>query len=134
MRKKYSPAMVGGSSLLVIFAVLCLCVFSLLGLSTVRADQRLSEASAQAVEAYYQADCAAESILADLRAGKVPEGVTHSGDIYTYSCPVSDTQELQAEVRLHSRDDYEILRWQTVSTTAWHPDGGPELWDGVPEG
>ena len=39
---------VGGSSLLVIFAVLCLTVFALLGLSTVQADIRLADASARA--------------------------------------------------------------------------------------
>ena len=48
-KKRFSPPVVGGSSLLVIFAVLCLTVFALLSLSTVRADVRLSEASVQAV-------------------------------------------------------------------------------------
>ena len=68
-KKRFSPPVVGGSSLLVIFAVLCLTVFALLSLSTVRADVRLSEASAQAVSGYYQADCQAEAILARLRSG-----------------------------------------------------------------
>ena len=64
-----SPPPVGGASLLVVFAVLCLTVFALLSLSTVRANGRLSEASAQAVADYYAADCAAQEILARLRAG-----------------------------------------------------------------
>ena len=42
-----SPPPVGGASLLVVFAVLCLTVFALLSLSTVRANERLSEASAR---------------------------------------------------------------------------------------
>ena len=71
-KKRFSPPVVGGSSLLVIFAVLCLTVFALLSLSTVRADVRLSEASAQAVSGYYQADCQAEAILARLRSGELP--------------------------------------------------------------
>ena len=132
MHKKRSGAAVGGSSLLVIFAVLCLCVFSLLGLSTVRADKRLSDTTAAAAEAYYQADCAAEEILARLRAGEAPEGVSADGEIYTYACPVSGTQELQVQVRIHE-DTYEISRWQVVSTAEWDPDGGMELWDGEPE-
>ena len=49
--KRFAAPAVGGSSLLVIFAVLCLTVFALLGLSTVRADGRLSDASAKAVSA-----------------------------------------------------------------------------------
>ena len=64
MRKKpdsdFSPPAVGGVSLLVVFAVLCLTVFALLSLSTVRADARLSEASAQSVADYYAADCEAQ--------------------------------------------------------------------------
>jgi len=53
MRKREQSAVpaVGGSSLLVIFAVLCLTVFALLGLSAVQAYGRLSEASVQAVSA-----------------------------------------------------------------------------------
>ena len=43
--RRFTPPMVGGSSLLVIFAVLCLTIFTLLTLSTVQADTRLSEAS-----------------------------------------------------------------------------------------
>ena len=63
-RRDSFPPAVGGSSLLVIFAVLCLTVFALLGLATVQANSRLSDASAQTVSGYYAADCQAETILA----------------------------------------------------------------------
>ena len=48
----FAPPALGGISLLVVFAVLCLTVFALLSLSTVRADERRSDASAQAVTNY----------------------------------------------------------------------------------
>ena len=51
-RVHFSPPAVGGVSLLVVFAVLCLTVFALLSLTTVRADVRLADASAQAVSDY----------------------------------------------------------------------------------
>ena len=51
---------VGGSSLVVIFAVLCLTVFALLGLSTVRADKRLADINVKAVTDYYSAEFEAE--------------------------------------------------------------------------
>ena len=51
-RRDSFPPAVGGSSLLVIFAVLCLTVFALLGLATVQANSRLSDASAQTVFLY----------------------------------------------------------------------------------
>lgn len=129
--RRFTPPAVGGSSLLVIFAVLCLTIFALLGLGTVQADQRLSDASAEAVYDYYAADCQAEAILARLRAGEMPEGVTAlAGDTYTYTCPISDTQVLEVEVQVTGADDYAVVRWQTVSAADWEPDTGLEIWDG----
>ena len=106
-----SPPPVGGASLLVVFAVLCLTVFALLSLSTVRANGRLSEASAQAVADYYAADCAAQEILARLRAGEEPEGVEFEGfgELYaSYACPISDQQELRVEVRFPNMLDLDL--------------------------
>lgn len=80
------------SSLLVIFAVLCLTIFALLSLSTGRADGRLTEISAKSVREYYAADTKAEEILAELRNGNLPPEVEKDGDIYRYTCIVSDTQ------------------------------------------
>ena len=54
-KQRLSVPVVGGSSLLVIFAVLCMTVFALLSLSTVLADGRLNQASVEAVSAYYTA-------------------------------------------------------------------------------
>ena len=121
----------GGSSLLVIFAVLCLTVFALLGLSAVQANGRLSDASAQAVSGYYTADCQAEAILARLRAGELPEGVTDSDGLYTYQCPISETQTLMVEVRLDGTD-WTVLRWQAVSIADWENVDTLSVWDGTP--
>ena len=128
-RERFSPPVVGGTSLLVIFAVLALTVFALLSLSTALANDRLSSAAAQAVYDHYQADCQAEAILAQLRQGRQPPGVARQGDVFAYSCPISDTQTLLVEVRLDG-DTYTILRWQAVSTAPWQPDDSLNLWDG----
>ena len=130
-RQSFQAPVVGGSSLLVIFAVLCLTVFALLSLSTVQADSRLSDASAAAVSEYYEADCQAEEILAELRSGQIPEGVSVKVDTYSYTCPISETQELQVEVRIQE-NGWEILRWQAVSTAQWNEDETLSLWDGEP--
>ena len=140
-RSSFSPPALGGASLLVIFAVLALTIFALLSLSTVRADGRLSEASAQAVRDYYAADCKAQAYLAWLRTGQgapdveaINESVTitdyadHSEAVYSYAIPISDTQELQVEVRVDGAD-YEILRWQAAPIGEWEMDEGIELWD-----
>lgn len=128
-KHRFSFPAVGGSSLLVIFAVLCLTVFALLGLSTVQAGQRLSNASAEAVESYYQADARAEEILARLRCGEMPEGVTVWDDRYAYECPISETRSLQVEVRMNG-EEYTVLRWQAVSTVEWETDDNLLVWDG----
>lgn len=129
MSKREAPPAIGGSSLLVIFAVLCLTIFALLGLSTVQADRRLAEASQNAVQKYYEADVQAEIILSQLRQGTKPEGVEKNNDIYCYQCKVSDVQELQVEV-LVDENDYEILRWQLVSTAEWEEEESLNLWNG----
>lgn len=125
----FTPPALGGSSLLVVFAVLSLTVFALLSLSTVRANQRLGDASTKAVTDYYAADTQAQEILARLRMGDVVEGVTVEGDRVTYRCPISDTQALEVELRQEG-DTYQILRWQAVATVAWQESDNTEYWDG----
>lgn len=130
MNKRTSPFLpVGGSSLLVIFAILCLTTFSLLALSTAQAGTRLSHASADGVAGYYRADCLAEETLALLRAGRLPEGVIVSGDLYTYQHPISDTQLLDVALRREG-DGFTILRWQAVPSASWQGEDDLPVWDG----
>ena len=119
---------IGGSSLLIMFAVLCLTVFSLLALSTVKANQRLSDISTKAISDYYAADCKAEEIFARLRQGEMPDGVSETDGIWRYTCTISDTQTLVVEIQ---RSDWKVLRWQAVSTAQWEADEHLELWDGT---
>lgn len=79
-KEAFSPPALGGSSLLVAFAVLALTVFALLSLSTVRADVRLGDAAAAAVKGYYEADVQAQELLARLRNGETPVEVTAHGE------------------------------------------------------
>lgn len=135
-KRKFSPPMVGGSSLLVIFAILCLTVFSLLSLSTVQADGRLDEAVGKTVVGYYEADTKAETILARLRSGDIPEGVEideYEDVTYaSYECKISDTQKLDVLIEFHGGlgDDYTILIWQSKSTVVWEADDDFNVWDG----
>lgn len=125
-----TPTVVGGSSLLVIFAVLCLTVFAVLSLTQAQADRRLAQNSWSAVTGYYRADCQAQEILSRLRAGERPEGVTEEGEgIFSYACPISDTQTMEVRVRL-AGERYEVLRWQAVFTADWQADDDLDLWDG----
>ena len=127
-KKEFSPPVVGGSSLLVIFSVLCLTVFALLSLSTVQADRRLSEASVKAVAAYYEADCQAEEIFARLRNGELPAGVEQDGSLYRYRCPISVTQILCVELE-RVGENWKVLRWQAVADVPME-DGELSVWGG----
>lgn len=130
MKEKHrgpAPA-IGGSSLLVIFSVLCLTVFALLSLSTVLAEKRLADASAQAVQDYYAADLRAEQIFADLRAGVTVDGVQREGDIFRYSCPVTEAQTLEVELKQEA-DGWRICRWQVVAHSGPVSEALP-VWNG----
>ena len=120
---------VGLSSLLVIFAVLCLAVFALLTVSTARADANLSRKNREAALQYYQAELEADRCIARLRGGEVLPGVNREGDIYTFSCPVSDTKMLEVQVLIQG-ESCRILRWQSVSTTHWKTDEKLPVWSG----
>lgn len=122
------PAPVGGSSLLVIFAVLCLTLFALLGLTTVMADVRFANDNCNAVTAYYEADCEAEKILGSLREGKAVDGVEQKGNNFCYSCLIGETQVLRVAVTIRD-GNYEIKEWRVDETKEWKPEEYIDLFD-----
>ena len=93
-REFFSPVAVGGSSLLVIFAVLCMTVFALLSLSSVQAERRLADAATQSVVSYYEADLQAEIILARLRSGEAIPGLDEKDGKYEFEVPIFGRQSL----------------------------------------
>ncbi len=131
-RSTFSLAALGGSSLLTIFGVLCLVIFTLLTISTARAQQSLSLASAKAVADYYQADSMAEEILAGLRQGEVPPGVRQEGNLFSYECPLSDSSCLTVRVQAQ-QEGWTILQWQVVSTLTGAENESLTVWDGTEE-
>lgn len=127
-KERFSIPAVGGSSLLTIFAVLCLSVFALLSVSTARAEQRTAEASNRAVSQYYEADCRAEEIFAQLRNGEQVEGVAEDGGVYRFSCPISHSQTLMVELE-RTETGWQVLRWQAVAAET-EADEDLIAWDG----
>ena len=114
---RIEPPTFGASSLLLIFASLCLTVFVLLTLSTVQADRKLSVVSANIVSDYYKADLEAEEIFSMLRAGIVPETVRVDQNRYYYSCYVSPTQSIAVELS-YENGIWSVLRWQSVTSNS----------------
>lgn len=127
-QETFSPAAVGGSSLLVIFAVLCLTVFALLSLSSVQAERRLADAATQSVLDYYEADLRAEEILARLRSGEEIAGLKEENGKFEFEVPISGRQTL-AVALARQGDDWVVLRWQMV-TREGEPDDTLNVWKG----
>ena len=122
----------GVVSLVMIFCVLCLAVFSVLTLATADREAKLSEMTARNAAEYYQADYTATAIAAALsHGGPLPTdvNVAWDGNTASFRLPMGDV--LGLDVAISVRDgSYEILRWQTVYTGNWEPSGYLGLWDG----
>lgn len=119
---------IGGTSLLVIFGVLCLTVFSLLTLTTAQAQKRLSDSAAQTCAAYYEADRQAGEVFALLRSGQMPPQVQKDGNLFRYSIPISSRQSLQ--VQLIQKDGWHVLCWQSAAAATPIQNQSLSLWDG----
>ena len=142
MKKKESaPFGAGVSSLLMVFVVLCLTVFGVLAYMTARADSRLTQRSAQMVQAYYAADAEAEEALARLDAAllEMPEKEALESAGFTVGAneqpltgkleiPVDGTRIYRMQVEI-SGGDYRITVRQTEDNTVWE-DEILDVWDG----
>lgn len=126
---RFTLPTVGIASLIVIFGVLFMTVFALLAVTTAQSELRLAKSTRQAIDHYYAADFAAEEQLARLRQGEIPQGVTQNGEVYTYHCPISETQTLLVQVEVHGQE-YIIHEWCVVSTAKWQPDSNVPVWGG----
>ena len=49
--------------------------------------------------------------------------------IYSYTCPISETQVLEVEVSLVEKG-YDVIRWQAVPDGQDSGENGLDLWDG----
>ena len=131
MERKGIPGFsgVGIASLLVIFAVLCMGVLAMLSASSVEADRRLGDKTQQAMVDYCDADAQVQQILAQLRSGIAVSGVEERSGVYSYTCPISDLQALAVQVRIEGTE-YELIRYQVVSTTWWQAEETLPVWQG----
>ena len=132
---------IGSSSIVLVFAVLCLTVFALITLVVASNDKALSDAEARLVIGYYEADTLAELILADiLELGTIPPVVRdisiNSGwdeeadaEVAYFYCPITDTKALY--VRLAFREGtFHILSWRMKDIDEWVFDDRLNVWLG----
>lgn len=124
-KETFSPPALGGSSLLTVFALLTLCVFALLSLSTVLAEKRLSDAATEDIIAYYAADLQAEQTLARLRCGDLSPETSQ----YLQTFPISVSRCLLAEYE-NDGTAWQLVRRQVVAHAPGNAAGTLPVWDG----
>jgi len=132
---------VGSASMVLVFAVLCLTIFSLITLVVSSNDKALVDVQVELVSGYYGADTLATRILADiLAADTIPDNV-RGVDIHTgwdeelnaettyYYCRISDVKTLYVNLIFHD-DSYDILSWRMWDTDEWEFDDSLNVWSG----
>ena len=136
-------ANVGGSSILVIFVLLCITTFATLAMVSATASLRLATQVASAADAHFAADSRAEEKLArfsaavrnlgaeNLQAYVEVLGALFEDGVITYSVDITDS--LRLDVRLIVIDGGILVdSWLTVPV--FDPDeyggGGVILWGG----
>ena len=132
---------VGSASIVLIFAVLCLTVFSLITFVVAGNDKNLVDAKVSLVTGYYEADALAQQILADILAADTLPEATRGVNINTrwddeldqettyFFCYISDIKALYVNLTIHE-DSFDIHNWHMYDTDEWEFDDSINVWTG----
>ena len=126
---------VGSASIVLIFAVLCLTIFSLLSVIIAQNSKALIDAEVRLVTGYYRTDVQAQLILAEfLDANPKPDSI---GDIsiniekqyddglilFSFSYPIYDSTSKELFVRVAAtQGSYYIMSWRIINNADWEAD------------
>ena len=132
---------VGSASIVLVFAVLCLTVFSLITFVVAGNESALIDSKVRLVTGYYEADALAEQILADIVTAETIPSSSHGVNIYTrmdeelgmetiyFFCYISDIKALYVNLVIHE-DSFDILSWRMYDTDEWEFDNSINVWSG----
>lgn len=132
---------VGSASIVLVFSVLCLTVFTLITFVVAGNEKALVDAELRLVKGYYEADTLAEQVLNDVLSAETIPGSIRGVDINTrwneelgietthYFCSISDKKVLFVELALRD-DSYDILNWRMWDTDEWEFDDSLNVWVG----
>jgi len=132
---------VGSASIVLVFAVLCLTIFSLITFVVAGNDKALTDAKVQLVSGYYEADALAELVLMDILAADTIPDSSRGVDIHTrwddeleaettyFFCNISDIKALYVNLALRE-DSFDILSWRMWDTDDWEFDDSINVWSG----
>ena len=132
---------VGSASIVLVFAVLCLTVFSLITFVVAGNNKVLADNEAKLVTGFYEAEAKAERILAEIIETKTLSGsilgvdissmwaMEMDADIVSFACPVSDSKSLYVDVAIYT-DSFDVLCWRMRDNGEWETDDSLNLWFG----
>ena len=136
---------IGSASIVLVFAVLCLSIFTMVSLLTALTEDSLITTEIQLVEAFYAADTVAEMVLAEILAAEIlPENIRGIDieaywdwdtmtEIVSFVSPITDTKELYVVVAI-GLYGYEILSWRMFNIGEWQADDRLNVWQGPTDG
>lgn len=129
-QKKPAVINVGGTSIMALFAVLCLTVFAVMSLLYAGSQKNLSEKYAKSVEGYYAADTTAAEIYERALKGDftgIDTIISESGEVfYSYSVEIDQTKTLDV---LLTKDTLRVASWK-VNVVVDHSEDTLSVWDG----
>ena len=135
---------VGSASIVLVFAVLCLTVFSLITYVVAANDKALVDAEARLVTGFHEADALAERIVAEILDSDETPGTIlgieveaawdweSEAEIVYFSSPVSDRRSIFVRLAIHG-DSYDIISWRMYDTNEWSFDDSISVWSGPTE-
>ena len=134
------------TSIVAVFAVICLTIFAVLTASTVTQEKKLAEKYAASVSGYWACDSACADTanalgalwesgagMDDIKAAAEGLGAetAESGDdlVVTYSKDVSEISRIDVTLRIGA--DFTVEQWRFTSADAdWTPDESLPVWKG----
>ena len=132
---------VGSASIVLVFSVLCLTVFSLITFVVAGNDKALVDAEAELITGYYEADALAMLVFSDIiSANEIPpdtrgikiETISDTdlpGTAVSYMCPVSEQKALFVNIVFYA-ESYRIQSWKMIDTDEWVFDDSLNVWTG----
>ena len=116
---------IGISSIVLIFMILCLAVFSLLSLSDAKSALTFAQKRAETVQIYYESDIEAQKFIRDYRALDAEQ--KQSETTIVYELPMRSGQTLHLEL---SADGSDILSYYVYNNTDYVIDSDLPVWGG----
>ena len=124
---------VGSASIVMIFAVLCLTVFSTLSFVTANHERKLAEKSTLAVQQYYAADWQCLQTGGGIEQLE-PLGVqieqADGVQYLTYAADIDAEQQLQVRLAVWPDGCVQTEQWKVVAAREWEYKDGIAVWDG----